>query len=122
MKAEGEKEMEHKTYTYENSRKLFERALPGDPFRRVRPSGPAEGCFIPVDAFPFFSERAQGTYFWDVDGNRFIDYMCAYGPNILGYGDPDVDEAARKQREKEDCVIRALGCDDRFCRAARRNR
>lgn len=51
-----------------------------------------------------FPSARQGTYFWDVDGNRFIDYMCAYGPNILGYGDPDVDEAARKQREKEDCV------------------
>ena len=104
MKAEGEKEMEHKTYTYENSRKLFERALRVIPSGVYGHQGPAEGCFIPVDAFPFFSERAQGTYFWDVDGNRFIDYMCAYGPNILGYGDPDVDEAARKQREKEDCV------------------
>jgi len=30
--------------------------------------------------------------------------MCAYGPNVLGYNDPDVDEAARKQREKGDCI------------------
>ena len=30
--------------------------------------------------------------------------MCAYGPNILGYNDPDVDEAARRQAEKENCV------------------
>ena len=29
----------------------------------------------------------------DLDGNRFIDSMCAYGPNILGYNDPDVDAA-----------------------------
>ena len=28
------------------------------------------------------------------DGNRFIDYMGAYGPNILGFNDPEVDEAA----------------------------
>lgn len=96
--------MEHKTYTYENSRRLFERALKVIPSGVYGHQGPAEGCFIPVDAFPFFSERAQGAYFWDADGNRFIDYMCAYGPNILGYGDPDVDEAARRQREKEDCV------------------
>ena len=89
---------------YKKSREQFIRAS------RVIPSGvyghlgPAEGCFIPVDAFPLFSERAEGSYFWDIDGNRFIDYMCAYGPNILGYNDPDVDEAARKQREKGDCI------------------
>ena len=59
---------------------------------------------MPVDAFPLFSERAEGTYFWDLDGNRFIDYMCAYGPNILGYRDPDVEEAAAKQRERGNCT------------------
>jgi glutamate-1-semialdehyde 2,1-aminomutase len=59
---------------------------------------------VPVTAFPFFSGRAQGSYFWDVDGNKFIDYMCAYGPNVLGYNDPDVDEAAAKQRSLGDCI------------------
>ena len=39
-----------------------------------------------------------------MDGNRFIDYMCAYGPNILGYCDPDVDEAARTQMELGNCM------------------
>ena len=96
--------MDFKLNSYEKSRAMFERALKVIPSGVYGHQGPAEGCFIPVDAFPFFSERAKGSYFWDVDGNRFIDYMCAYGPNILGYGDPDVDEAAAKQREKEDCV------------------
>ena len=90
--------------TYTKSREAFTRAA------RVIPSGvyghlgPAEGCFIPVEAFPLFGERAKGSYFWDVDGNRFIDYMCAYGPNILGYCDPDVDEAARTQMELGNCM------------------
>jgi glutamate-1-semialdehyde 2,1-aminomutase len=66
--------------------------------------GPAEGCFIPPDAYPVFSERAKGTYFWDVDGNRFIDYMCAYGPNVLGYNDDEVDAAALGQAARENCV------------------
>lgn len=92
------------TYTYEESRRQFARACRVIPSGIYGHQGPAEGCFIPVDAFPMFSERARGTYFWDVDGNRFIDYMCAYGPNVLGYGDPDVDEAARKQMEKGNCV------------------
>ena len=96
--------MAHEIYTYPKSRELFTRAA------RVIPSGvyghlgPAEGCFIPIEAYPLFGERASGSYFWDADGHRFIDYMCAYGPNILGYNDPDVDEAARKQREKGDCM------------------
>ena len=77
---------------------------------RVIPSGiyghqgPAEGCYVPVEAFPMFSSRAEGSYLWDLDGNRLIDYMCAYGPNILGYHDPDVDAAAAKQRAISDCT------------------
>ena len=43
-------------------------------------------------------------YFWDVDGNKFIDYMCAYGPNVLGYNDPDVDAAALEQAKKCNCT------------------
>ena len=89
---------------YTKSREAFLRAEKVIPSGIYGHQGPAEGCFVPVEAFPFFSSRAQGSYFWDVDGNRFIDYMCAYGPNILGYNDPDVDEAARKQRELGDCV------------------
>ncbi len=66
--------------------------------------GPAEGQFIPVNRWPRFSEKAQGTYFWDVDGNKYIDYMCAYGPNILGYCDEDVDAAAIEQIKLGNCT------------------
>lgn len=89
---------------YEKSAAEFERALKVIPSGIYGHLGPAEGCFVPVSAFPFFSSRAKGAYFWDVDGNRFIDYMCAYGPNILGYNDEDVDAAAAKQREIGDCI------------------
>ncbi|MBR5444575.1 MAG: aminotransferase class III-fold pyridoxal phosphate-dependent enzyme [Clostridia bacterium] len=94
----------HEVYTYPNSQSQFLRATKVIPSGVYGHLGPAEGCFIPVEAFPLFGDRAQGTYVWDIDGHRFIDYMCAYGPNILGYNDPDVDEAARKQREKGDCM------------------
>ena len=93
-----------KLNNYPKSREAFLRAEKVIPSGIYGHQGPAEGCFVPVEAFPFFSSRAQGSYFWDIDGNRFIDYMCAYGPNILGYNDPDVDEAARKQRELGDCI------------------
>jgi len=94
----------HKINDYTKSREYFKRAANVIPSGIYGHQGPAEGCYVPIEAFPFFSERAQGSYIWDVDGNRFIDYMCAYGPNILGYNDPDVDEAAAKQREKGDCI------------------
>ncbi|MDR2525028.1 MAG: aminotransferase class III-fold pyridoxal phosphate-dependent enzyme [Oscillospiraceae bacterium] len=92
------------TYTYEKSRAWFDRACKVIPSGVYGHLGPAEGNFIPVDKWPLLGARAQGTYFWDVDGNRFIDYMCAYGPNILGYNDPDVDAAALEQAKLGNCV------------------
>lgn len=91
-------------YTFTKSLETFARA------QRVIPAGipghlgPTEGLHLPYDRFPKFSARAEGTRFWDVDGNEFIDYMCGYGPNILGYNDPDVDAAAREQAKLEDVV------------------
>lgn len=99
----GEQDM-REIYTYPNSQAAFRRAEKVIPSGVYGHLGPAEGCFIPVEAFPLFCDHARGSYFWDIDGHRFIDYMCAYGPNVLGYNDPDVDEAARKQREKGDCT------------------
>lgn len=90
--------------TYSKSREEFARAVKVIPSGVYGHQGPAEGCFIPVGAFPMFAQRAKGSYFWDVDGNRFIDYMCAYGPNVLGYCDEDVDAAARRQMELGDCI------------------
>ncbi len=48
---------------------------------------------------PRFFSRSEGAHFWDVDGNEYIDYMCAYGPMILGYNNEVVDAAARAQYE-----------------------
>ena len=94
----------HPVYRYDKTRAMFERAIEVIPSGLYGHQGPAEGCHIPPSAFPQFASRAKGSYFWDLDGNRFIDYMCAYGPNILGYGDPDVDEAAVRQMAVADCV------------------
>jgi len=92
--------MAMKTYEYPKGREWFNRATKVIPSGIYGHLGPAEGNFIPVTSFPLMGDHAQGTYFWDVDGNRFIDYMCAYGPNVLGYNDPDVDKAAKEQMKK----------------------
>ena len=94
----------HKIYEYPKSRAAFERAIKVIPSGIYGHQGPAEGCYVPVEAFPLYSSKAKGTYLWDLDGNRFIDYMCAYGPNVLGYHDEDVDAAAAKQRAISDCT------------------
>lgn len=42
---------------------------------------------------PVFMKKAQGAYFYDVDDNRYIDYLCAYGPIITGHAHPHITAA-----------------------------
>jgi len=57
------------------------------------------GVNSPVRAFgsvgrdPLFIDHARGSYIYDVDGNAFIDYVCSWGPGILGHAHPEVVEA-----------------------------
>ncbi|MEC0168616.1 aminotransferase class III-fold pyridoxal phosphate-dependent enzyme [Paenibacillus graminis] len=93
------------TYQYHKSHELFEKAarvIPGGVYGHLGIAGGRR--YIPASAYPFFAERAKGAYLWDVDGNRFLDYMCAYGPNVLGYADEDVDQAAIRQAAIADCT------------------
>jgi len=92
------------TYTYPKSQEWFQRALKVIPSGIYGHKGPAHGNFIPVENWPLVSAKAQGTYMWDVDGNKFIDYMCGFGVNILGYCDEDVNNAAIKQMSVGDCL------------------
>lgn len=46
---------------------------------------------------PAFVSRGEGCRLWDVDGNEYIDCTMALGAVVLGYGDPDVEEAVRRQ-------------------------
>ena len=91
-------------YKHTKSHEYFDRAIKVIPSGIYGHLGPAEGLWVPVSKWPFYSEKAKGTYFWDVDGNKYIDYMCAYGPNVLGYNAPDVDAAAMKQMKLGNCT------------------
>ncbi|MEA4812312.1 MAG: aminotransferase class III-fold pyridoxal phosphate-dependent enzyme [Anaerolineaceae bacterium] len=93
------------TYHYPKSQALFERASKVIPAGIYGHLGPSEGCYIPVSAYPFYASRAEGPYIWDLDGNCFTDYMCAYGPIVLGYNHPEVDAAARAQMELGNCTV-----------------
>ena len=94
----------HPVYRFDKSMETLNRAMKVIPAGIYGHLGPVEGAHIPIDAFPKYCSRADGAYFWDLDGNRFIDYMCAYGPIVLGYHDPDVEEAAARQRALADCT------------------
>lgn len=49
---------------------------------------------------PILAERAEGAYFWDVDGNRYLDTSMSLGAVLLGYCDPDVENAVDEQQKK----------------------
>jgi len=53
--------------------------------------------------YPQFFERGQGCRLWDVDGREYLDFMCSWGPIVLGHHDPDVEAAVEAQRAKGDC-------------------
>ena len=66
-----------------------QRTIPGGVNSPVR-------AFRAVGGTPRFIARAQGAYFWDAEGQRYIDYIGSWGPMILGHGHPAVLEAVQK--------------------------
>jgi glutamate-1-semialdehyde 2,1-aminomutase len=105
-----------------SSEALFTRAqavIPGGVNSPVR-------AFRSVGGTPYFVERAEGAYLWDVDGHRYIDYVQSYGASILGHAHPKVLEAIvaaaadgtsygapteREVRLAEEISSRVPGCD-----------
>jgi glutamate-1-semialdehyde aminotransferase len=76
------------------SRELFEEAktlVPGGVLGARKPSDFIEG------EYPIFLESGKGCRLTDVDGNEYIDFLCGYGPIILGYREEEVDEAVIRQ-------------------------
>lgn len=74
------------------SHALFERArhlLPGGVNSPVR-------AFKSVGGEPFFVQRADGPYLFDVDGNRYIDYVGSWGPMIVGHNHASVRQAVKR--------------------------
>lgn len=59
--------------------------------------------FIP-GAYPIFFKRGDKGRVVDVDDNEYIDWMCSYGPNILGHGHPRMREVAMREVEKGFCL------------------
>src|ERR1700760_3450253 len=79
----------HKTDPHVRSEQLYERAQPVVP----RGLNSPVGAFRPVGGAPRFIARGSGPYIFDVDGNRYLDFVGSWGPLILGHAHPRVLEA-----------------------------
>ncbi len=80
----------------EKSEQYYQRAV------RFMPGGvnsPVRACKN-VGRTPLFIERAEGDRIYDVDGNAYIDYVCSWGPNILGHGKQEIIQAVKNTCDK----------------------
>lgn len=78
------------------SKAAFERAksvIPGGVNSPVR-------AYKSVGLTPVFVERGAGSRIYDIDGNEFIDYICSWGPLIMGHAHPEVVEALKRAAER----------------------
>lgn len=79
-------------HSTQKSEALFAKAqhtIPGGVNSPVR-------AFRSVGGTPRFFARAKGAYGWDADGNRYVDYICSWGPAIVGHAHPDVIAAVQE--------------------------
>src|SRR6516165_10089369 len=77
--------------TRPSNQRLFERAV------RVIPGGvnsPVR-AFGSVGGSPYFVARAEGAHVWDVEGNRYLDYVQSWGASILGHANPAIVAAVQ---------------------------
>ena len=77
------------------SQELFSQAqayIPGGVNSPVR-------SFRSVSGIPRFIARGKGSHVWDIDGNEYVDYLCSWGPLILGHAHPEVVEAVKVAAE-----------------------
>lgn len=77
----------------QKSRDLFQRAqksIPGGVNSPVR-------AFRSVEGTPLFIQKAKGSYLYDADGNKYIDYIASWGPMILGHAHEEVVKAIQER-------------------------
>ena len=86
---------------FEQSQVLFARAevvIPCGIYGHTTPAMLVPG------AFPYYAGRAKGSHYWDVDNNEYIDWLCGYGPVVLGHQHPIVEEAALRMQQLAICA------------------
>ncbi len=74
-----------------------QRVIPGGMYGHMRSAGLPAG-------YPQFFARGEGCHLWDVNGRRYVDFMCSWGPVVLGHKHPAVTEAVQRQMAAGDCL------------------
>ena len=77
-----------KLFTFEKSAEIFNEAktlMPGGVSSPVR-------AFTSVGGAPVVFEKVKGAYAWDMDGNKYIDYVGTWGPAIVGHAHDEVSD------------------------------
>lgn len=87
-----------KVNSYEKSAELLKRALEVTPLAAQTYSKSYR--YFCEGAAPVFLDRGDGCYVWDVDGNKYIDFICALGPITVGYNNKKVNDAITNQLRK----------------------
>jgi hypothetical protein len=103
--------------TNSRDRALRERAravIPGGMY------GHESVALLPED-FPQFFSRGEGARIWDADGNEYVDYMCAFGPNLLGYRNPGRRRGRKRTSRDGRHADRTVGGDGDAGGRSRRN-
>jgi glutamate-1-semialdehyde 2,1-aminomutase len=78
-------------------RERAKRVVPGGMYGHMRAEGLPAG-------YPQFFSRGEGCHLWDADGRRYLDFMCSWGPVVLGHRHPAVDDAVLRQMQQGDCL------------------
>ena len=89
------------SFSLDRSHSWFERAtrvIPGGIYGHTSPALAVPG------SFPAYAAKGRGARYWDVDGNEYIDFLCGFGPVLLGHQNPEVEEAADAARALGVCL------------------
>ena len=83
----------------EKSKRLFTHAL------EIIPGGTNTNAkrvynLLDVENFPAYIERGDGAYLWDIDGNKYIDYIAALAPINIGYNNPRIKQKIKEQLDR----------------------
>jgi len=85
---------------FSKSELLFEEAqkiIPGGVTNARHPRKFVQG------SYPIFMNKGRGSHVWDVDGNEYIDWICSFGPVILGHCNSNIDNAVRRSIKQGFC-------------------
>ena len=85
-------------YSFNKSKKFFEKASKLIPMASQTYS--KSYVNFDLNKSPMFLDRGNGSYVWDIDNNKYLDYIMALLPNILGYNDKEINNSINRQLKK----------------------